>query len=289
MTPSQSETFTIPNRATPRQRGYLQRPDCRVYYEVTGQGPALIFAHGLGGNHLSWWQQVGHFAATHTCITFSHRGFAPSDTPPGGPEPGAYAGDLEALIAHLGVVDPVLVGQSMGGWTGIGFALSHPGILRGLVLSATSGPIDPRQSGAEGAAAFAAWQTRAEPAMRQGAALGVHPAVGLRGASEEPALHLLYRAMDELSVNLDKETLRRRLYENRALPATRLAGIATPTLWVTGAEDVVFASPVAPHLAAFMPDARHVEVERCGHSPYFLRPAAFNGILQDFLASLEAR
>ena len=33
-----------------------------LYYEVHGKGPALVFAHGLGGNHASWWQQVPVFA-----------------------------------------------------------------------------------------------------------------------------------------------------------------------------------------------------------------------------------
>ena len=60
------------------QRGYLDRPGCRLYYEVCGAGPFLVFAHGLGGNHLSWWQQVPHFRDRYTCVTFSHRGFAPS-------------------------------------------------------------------------------------------------------------------------------------------------------------------------------------------------------------------
>jgi pimeloyl-ACP methyl ester carboxylesterase len=33
-----------------------------LYYEVHGNGPAVVFAHGAGGNHLSWWQQVLVFA-----------------------------------------------------------------------------------------------------------------------------------------------------------------------------------------------------------------------------------
>ena len=33
-----------------------------LYYEVHGDGPAIVFAHGAGGNHLSWWQQVPVFA-----------------------------------------------------------------------------------------------------------------------------------------------------------------------------------------------------------------------------------
>ena len=80
---------------------YLQRADCALYYEVTGTGPALVFAHGLGGNHLSWWQQVPYFRDRYTCVTFAHRGFAPSTEVPGGPGPRAFVDDLAALIGHL--------------------------------------------------------------------------------------------------------------------------------------------------------------------------------------------
>jgi 3-oxoadipate enol-lactonase len=30
----------------------------QLYYERAGSGPAIVFLHGLGGNHLSWWQQM---------------------------------------------------------------------------------------------------------------------------------------------------------------------------------------------------------------------------------------
>jgi 3-oxoadipate enol-lactonase len=55
---SQSQPFQAPARRI----GRLARPDCDIHYEVTGSGPAIVFAHGLGGNQMSWWQQVGHFA-----------------------------------------------------------------------------------------------------------------------------------------------------------------------------------------------------------------------------------
>jgi pimeloyl-ACP methyl ester carboxylesterase len=235
---------------------------------------------------MSWWQQVAHFAASHCCITFSHRGFAPSDTPPGGPHPAQFAADLDALIAHLEIKDPVFVAQSMGGWTGIDFALSRPGVLRALVLSATSGPIDPKQSSPAGVVALAAWALRSEEARQAGAARGVHPAIGQRAAEEQPALHFLYRVIDEQSI-VDKEVLRRSLFETRTRPAHDLCAINIPTLWITGDEDVVFPSPVAPHLAAIMADGRHIGVERCGHSPYFERPAVFNAALAEFLAGLS--
>lgn len=70
-----------------RHTGRLRVDGAEVHYEVSGQGPAIVFAHGLGGNHMSWWQQVGHFRHTHTCVTFAHRGFSPSWTEGGIPTP----------------------------------------------------------------------------------------------------------------------------------------------------------------------------------------------------------
>ena len=68
--PAFTQTTTTP--AT--KRGFLDRPGCRIYYEVTGSGPAIIFAHGIGSNHLTWWQQVPYFSGRYTCVTFASPG-----------------------------------------------------------------------------------------------------------------------------------------------------------------------------------------------------------------------
>src|SRR5215813_3815607 len=96
----------------PRRIGVLERPGAGIHYEVTGSGPAIVFAHGLGGNQMSWFQQVAHFAPRYTCVTFAHRGFAPSSSIAGGPDPADFAGDLAALIEHLGLADVRIVAQS---------------------------------------------------------------------------------------------------------------------------------------------------------------------------------
>ena len=267
--------------APPRSKGFVKRPDGGIYYEMTGTGPALVFAHGLGGNHLSWFQQMPVFRDRYTCITFSHRGFFPSDAPL---NPDAYADDLLALIDHLGLDRIIIVAQSMGGWTAVNFALAHPARLRAMVLASTSGPIDPRQTTA--GPALDAWNAEAGRRHTQEIATGVHPAMGLRGAAEQPAMHFLYRAVDELSAGLDKEAIRASLTAGRTRPPADLAGIAAPTLWLTGDEDFVFPSLVAPLMAEAMPDARHVAIPAAGHSVYFERPAEFNRVLEDFLADL---
>src|SRR5215471_8375944 len=97
--------------------GFVQNAGADVYYERIGSGPAIIFAHGLGGNHLSWWQQVPHFSPRYTCVTFAHRGFSPSHIASGGVDLALFEGDLLALLDHLELTDVRLVAQSMGGRT----------------------------------------------------------------------------------------------------------------------------------------------------------------------------
>src|SRR5215471_6792069 len=186
----------------------LKRPFGNLHYEVTGSGPALVFAHGLGGNHLSWWQQVAHFAPHYTCVTFAHRGFAPSDSIAGGPDAADYAGDLAALIEHLKFPDVRLIGQSMGGWTMLDYAIAHPEKVKALVLSSTSGTLDRRGCDPSGGAKYDAWLKDAEAKVAAGLAKGVHPAVGVTAAGRVPALHLLYKSVDEMACALDKEKVR---------------------------------------------------------------------------------
>jgi pimeloyl-ACP methyl ester carboxylesterase len=273
----------------PHARGWVVRPDCRLYYEVTGRddAPALIFAHGLGGNYLSWWQQVAAFAGRYRCVTFSHRGFAPSDMPPGGPRPEDFADDLAALIAELGLAEYRIVAQSMGGWTALGHALRRPPGLKALVLAATAGPFDPRLADPSGGTRLAAWRARAEAARLDGLRLGFVPAIGARAAGEQPALHFLYRAIGEMNAAIDREDVRARLHAARTRAPAEIAAVAVPTLWITGGEDIVFPSFVAPELARAMPRARHVEIPDAGHSAYFEHAPAFNSILAEFLAEID--
>src|SRR5262245_55249052 len=173
-----------------RRIGRLKRRDCLLHYEVTGEGPAIVFAHGLGGNQMSWWQQVAHFASRYTCVAFAHRGFAPSSALPAGPDPADYAGDLAALIDHLGLGEVRIVAQSMGGWSAVEYALRRTGKLQALVLASTTGTIDPARIREPERSRVKDWARAAERARADYAKRGIHVAAGARMAAEQPALHL---------------------------------------------------------------------------------------------------
>lgn len=264
----------------PRRAGFIERPGCRIAYEVTGEGPAIVFAHGLGGNLMSWWQQVAHFARRYTCVAFSHRGFFPSTAPAGGVDPAEYAGDLAALVDELGLGDIRIVCQSMGGWTGVEYALLRPGRVKALVLGATTGTLDisqvPGAAPAEGGVPRAALLAR-----------NINPAAGVRMAEEQPALHHLYNHIHGLTQGLDREAVRARIHAMRVRAPASFAAANCPVLFVPSEEDVVLPYSGAA-MAAATPGARAVTLRRAGHSGHFERADAFNAIVEAFFEEVGA-
>lgn len=274
-----------PTTAAGTRCGFLERPGCRVYYELTGSGPAIVFAHGIGSNHLTWWQQVAHFSERYACVTFSHRGYPPGSGI-GVPDPQAFAGDLAALIEHLQLSDVRLVTQSMGGLTGLEYMLSHPQHeVRALVLASTSGSIHLPSVPLADPQRLSEWAREAAAARADMQRRGISPPAGERMAKEQPAFHFLYRAIANASSAFDREALRERLDAMRTRSPDVLRGVSTPTLFITGSEDTTFPPFLADALAALMPDARVEQVREAGHSVYFQRAPLFNHLLEHFFTA----
>ena len=108
-----------------------------LYYEVSGSGYPLLFAHEFAGDSRSWEPQVRHFARRYQVITYNARGYPPSDVPE---DVNAYsqaqaARDIVGLLQHLNIPQAHLVGLSMGGYAVLHVGLSHPSVARSLVVA----------------------------------------------------------------------------------------------------------------------------------------------------------
>ena len=254
----------------------LRRGEAEIHYEVFGKGPAVVFAHGLGGNHLSWWQQVAHFAPSRTCVVFAHRGFPPSSPVPGNTAPDAYADDLAALIQQLGFNDVALVAQSMGGWTCLDYALREPKRVRSLVMASTSGAVDFSQLKDP---EVDEWSRRAPGELARLQSRAIHAAGGERMAQEQPALAQLYGQISQLASPSFREEVRVRIRHLRSKSPSVLAQLTMPALFITGDEDWVFPPAAGPALARLAPQGDAVRVPAAGHSVYFERAAHFNDLI----------
>jgi 3-oxoadipate enol-lactonase len=254
----------------------LRRQGAEIHYEVYGKGPAVIFAHGLGGNHLSWWQQVAHFAPSRTCVVFAHRGFPPSSPVPGNSAPDSYADDLAALIEELKLNDVALVAQSMGGWTCLEYALREPGKVRALVMASTSGKLDFSQlKNVE----VDEWSRRSPSMLADLQKRGIHSAGGERLYREQPALAQLYAQISELASASFRDEVRGRIRELRKESPALLAKLPMPVLFITGDEDWVFPPAAGPAFAKLASKGSAVRVPAAGHSVYFERAAQFNELI----------
>jgi pimeloyl-ACP methyl ester carboxylesterase len=237
---------------------------------------------------MTWWQQVAHFAPRYTCVTFSHRGFFPSTAPEGGPDPAAYAGDLAALVDELGLGEIRIVCQSMGGWTGVEYALLRPGRVKALVLGATTGSLDARQMREPERSRLEPWASESAAARAELLARNINPAAGGRMAEEQPALYHLYQHIFGLNEGFDREAVRARLGANRTRPPEGFAAARCPVLFVPPEEDIVLPPFAAAAMASVIPGAKVVPIAKAGHSAQFERAPAFNAIVDAFFAEAGA-
>ena len=53
----------------------------KLHVEEAGEGTPILFIHEFGGNHASWEPQLRYFSRRHRCITYAARGYPPSDVP----------------------------------------------------------------------------------------------------------------------------------------------------------------------------------------------------------------
>jgi len=241
-----------------------------LYYEVHGTGPAVVFAHGAGGNHLSWWQQVPAFARQYQCIIFDHRGFGQSPDTPNGPGSQAFAGDLRKLLDHLHVDRAALVAQSMGGRTCLGFTLAHPERAQALVMADTTGGFgDARMA-----------QMRAD-LEKQLAGTTSPRTYAPSFMQEHPRRAFLYEQIRALNPP-------RQDTPGPGPTAEQIRAMRTPTLLIVGEEDVIAPPAMMEAFQQYIPNARLRRVAGSGHSVYFETPDEFNRIVLEFLAEVGA-
>ncbi len=77
----------------------------RLYYEEVGSGTPVVFVHEFAGDYRTWEPQMRYFARSHRCVTYSQRGYPPSDVPT---DPTRYGqdiarGDIVAVMDALGI------------------------------------------------------------------------------------------------------------------------------------------------------------------------------------------
>lgn len=248
---------------------FAQLGGVSLYYEVHGGGPTtIVFAHGAGGSHMVWYQQVPYFRERYRCVTFDHRNYGQS-VDESGEGWAAYPRDLLGLLDHLGIEDALLVAQSMGGFSCFPLAAAHPSRVRKLVMASTAlGVTD--QLGT----AIIGNLEGPDETPRIG---GFTPAF----AADRPVSYFLYQQIAGLNRPL------RPMVPPTPVTVLELAAFNVPTLFVAGSEDYLATPEIMRAAQAAVPGSRYELVRGAGHSVYWEKPDVFNHVVETFLSDEE--
>ena len=99
-----------------------------LYYEEAGAGTPVVFVHEFAGDYRTWEPQMRRFSRAYRCVTYSQRGYPPSDIPDDAARYGQdfARSDVIALMDELKIDKAHVVGHSMGAYTALHVGIKHP-------------------------------------------------------------------------------------------------------------------------------------------------------------------
>jgi 3-oxoadipate enol-lactonase len=116
----------------------------RLYFEEAGRGTPIIFLHEFAADYTNWEPQMRYFSRAHRCISYSARGYAPSEVPPAA-EVYTYTRfhtDALGVLDHLQIAKAHFVGLSMGSYSSLQIGLNAPERALSMTLAAVGSGSD---------------------------------------------------------------------------------------------------------------------------------------------------
>jgi pimeloyl-ACP methyl ester carboxylesterase len=256
--------------------------------DTGGDGPPLLWIHGLSGRWQNWLANVPAFMDRYRCIVPDLPGFGESELPREDISISGYARTVDRLCDELDVDGPTVIGNSLGGFVAAELAIAFPTRVDKLVLVSAAGLSIEYQRREPLLAAARVWAAvvtrtgaRADPVVR-------------RPRLRRLVLQGVVRYPERLSAAMTWE-----LVQGADTPGfipglealtsysfrDRLARIEVPTLIVWGENDMLVPVGDAARFERLIgPNAHKVVFEDTGHVPMIERPGRFNALLDGFLA-----
>jgi pimeloyl-ACP methyl ester carboxylesterase len=252
----------------------------RLAWREAGDGPAVVFIHGMGGNSRNWETQYAQFSDRYRVIGWDAPGYGESDDwPTDAPTVADYTSMIAQLLEAAGVTRAHMVGHSFGGTLMPAFQNAHRDRVLSMVLAQPvigSGPL-----GAEKQAEIIA------------ARENLLAELGIEAYARQHAPRSVAETADEATVakGIEVTSWTRptgHLAQWRAMARAdifaEMSGDACPATVIAGAGDKTASQDVVRRIAAAIPDARLVELPDVGHMIYIEHPERFNAALEDHLA-----
>lgn len=246
-------------------------------WREAGEGPPLVFLHGLGGTRGAWNPQLEHFASTRRCLAWDMPGYGASDPE----DPLTYRCIAERVVTFLDDADVAtadVVGLSFGGMHALHAALAFPERITKMVLTNTSPAF-----GLDGTLAATWIKSRLDP-IEAGETPATMASEVLQAIS---ATVLRPDILDDLVVAFGRISSEGFIAAVRCLPHNDIRGqlwsISQPSLVIVGELDTETPVSYAQVLAGGLPDAKLEILTGVGHLAPSEDPTRFHQLLEEFL------
>jgi 3-oxoadipate enol-lactonase len=252
-----------------------------VAYDDAGSGIPLLFIHGWPHDRRLWAAQLSGLPTQARCLAPDLRGFGDSTVaPPYSIE--QHADDLAAFLTMLGTARAVVCGLSMGGYVALALLRRHRALLRALILTSTRATADTPDARANRMRLISFVEEHGVEAL---ASRQLKLMVGESTYASRPdVLEALRQMMAEAPP--EGVTAALRAMADRPDSSDLLPGIDIPTLVVSGADDTLTPHAEMREMALAIPGSRLEVIAGAGHVCAYERPAAFNHVVGEFIATL---
>ena len=261
-----------------------------VNYVELGEGPPIVFVHGLGGCWQNWLENLPYFAQHHRVIAVDLPGFGRSELPRGEISIPNYGRFIDSLLRRLGVERATLVGNSMGGFVSTEVAISFPTWVEKLVLVSAAGAheLPGKVNSRQALRAASISQPLTDAVIKRAEFLARRP----RG--RRLMLGMVCRYPERLSAAMTMEMI-----AGAGKPAfddalhsifsydfrDRLGEVSAPALIIWGRNDMVVPVRCADIYERALPDSRKLIMESTGHVAMIERAHTFNRTVAEFVRS----
>lgn len=257
--------------------GYAEVNGTKLYYEMTGKGPAVVFIHSGGFDRRIWDDQFNAFSDRFTVIRYDVRGFGRSQAPT---RPYSDDEDLYHLLKFLKIKKAVLIGMSLGGRIAIDFTLTHPAMVEALI------PVSPGLSGYPYSAEDTLELMKIVYSIRNddGTPAGE---MWLKSPYNVPAMEnpAVAKRLRPIAIENSRVWLINILFPRPPFPPAiqRLPEIRVPTLLIRGDREVPVVMSIFKILEDQIPGVRTAIISGAGHVVNMEKPGEFNQAVLDFL------
>jgi 3-oxoadipate enol-lactonase len=249
----------------------------RFYYKDTGgEKPPIVFTHGFLMDHSMWTAQVDEFSAEYRVITWDSRGFGRTEVDGAAYTVWDETEDLVALLDHLGLDRPILVGHSHGGYLTMRVPLIARDRVAALVLVDTNAAGLTAEQADGYRRMFGQWAADGPNDLADVFASIIIAAEPWNEIWKDKWLRRAWHGMP----NAARSTV------NADDVRARLGEISVPTLVIHASEDNAFPIESAHDIAHSIKSSVGPVIVPGGHTPVLTHPETANAAIREFLGTL---